>query len=233
MKKRRKRLSQLARRRQRNRRAAAAAGIAAAAAVFLGWYQFFGSGERASETAQIQGELLEADEEDGRPAIDVQLLTPNPYSRSQEAMGGISGIVIHYTANPSTTAQENHDYFEGLKDSGATYASSHFVIGLQGEIIQCIPSTEISYASNNRNYDTLSVECCHPDESGQFTEATYRSLVELTAWLCKHFQVPADSVIRHYDVTGKECPKYYVDHPEAWEQFLEDVSRRLEEIQEP
>lgn len=29
---------------------------------------------------------------------------------------------------------------------------------------------------------------------------------------------PAD-VIRHYDVTGKVCPKYYVDHPEAWEDF--------------
>ena len=28
---------------------------------------------------------------------------------------------------------------------------------------------------------------------------------------------------RHYDVTGKECPKYFVEHPDAWEQFLADV----------
>ena len=30
---------------------------------------------------------------------------------------------------------------------------------------------------------------------------------------------PETDVIRHYDVTGKICPKYYVDHPEAWEDF--------------
>ena len=138
--------------------------------------------------------------------------------------------MVHYTGNPGTTAQENRDYFEGLKDGSGTYASSHFVIGMDGEIIQCIPSTEISYASNDRNYDTLSIECCHPDESGQFTEATYQSLVNLTAWLCSHFDVPVDGVIRHYDVTGKECPKYFVDHEDAWEQFRKDVAAREAEL---
>ncbi|MFR8755306.1 MAG: hypothetical protein ACLVG5_00555 [Clostridium sp.] len=38
--------------------------------------------------------------------------------------------MVHYTANPGTTAQQNRDYFEGLKDSHETHASSHFVIGL-------------------------------------------------------------------------------------------------------
>lgn len=171
-----------------------------------------------------------AAEDPGRPELDVQLLTPNEFSRPQIALEQINGIVIHYTANPGTTAQENRDYFEGLKDGSGTYASSHFVIGMNGEIIQCIPSTEISYASNDRNSDTLSIECCHPDESGQFTEATYQSLVNLTAWLCSHFDVPVDSVIRHYDVTGKECPKYFVDHEDAWEQFRKDVAAREAEL---
>ena len=31
------------------------------------------------------------------------------------------------------------------------------------------------------------------------------------------FNLTSEDVIRHYDVTGKICPKYYVDHPEAWE----------------
>lgn len=169
-------------------------------------------------------------EDPGRPELDVQLLTPNEFSRPQIALEQINGIVVHYTGNPGTTAQENRDYFEGLKDGSGTYASSHFVIGMDGEIIQCIPSTEISYASNDRNSDTLSIECCHPDESGQFTEATYQSLVNLTAWLCSHFDVPVDSVIRHYDVTGKECPKYFVDHEDAWEQFRKDVAAREAEL---
>ena len=163
----------------------------------------------------------------GCPELDVQLLTPNSHSRPQLPLVEINGIVIHYTANPGTTAQENRDYFENLEDSDEDiYVSSHFVIGLDGEIIQCIPSSEMSYASNDRNMDTLAIECCHPDETGEFTGATYSSLVELTAWLCKAFDLTPDDVIRHYDITGKDCPKYYVEHPEAWERLLNDIKEQ-------
>lgn len=160
---------------------------------------------------------------EGAPPINVELLTPNEWSRPQIALQQINGIVIHYTANPGSTAQQNHDYFEGLKDSQSTKASSHFIIGLDGEVIQCIPSSEWAYASNNRNSDTLSIECCHPDESGQFTNATYQSLVQLTGWLCHRFGLSSEDVIRHYDVTGKDCPKYFVEHEDAWVQFRQDV----------
>ena len=97
-----------------------------------------------------------------RPELDVQLLTPNPNSRPQIPLRRLNGIVIHYTANPGSSAMQNRNYFEGLKDGG-TKASSHFIIGIDGEIVQCIPSSEIAYASNSRNDDTLSIECCHPD----------------------------------------------------------------------
>lgn len=157
-----------------------------------------------------------------RPEINVQLLTPNPNSRPQIPLRRLNGIVIHYTANPGTGAMQNRNYFEGLKNGGAK-ASSHFIIGIDGEIVQCIPSSEIAYASNSRNDDTLSIECCHPDESGKFSEETYDSLVELTAWLCRYFDIDPDEVIRHYDVTGKLCPKYYVENEDAWEELLADI----------
>lgn len=162
------------------------------------------------------------------PDYQVDLLTPNEYSRPQMAMGEIRGIVIHYTANPGTTAVQNRNYFESLKDSHETKASSHFVVGIEGEIIQCIPSSEISYASNERNGDTLSIECCHKDKDGKFTQATYDSLVELTAWLCGKFNVPVENVIRHYDVTGKKCPLYYVENENEWKQFKKDVQNYLD-----
>ncbi len=170
--------------------------------------------------ASAKKENLQAD---GRPELDVELLTINPYSRPGTALEEVNGIVVHYTANPGTGAIQNRDYFEGLKDSGETYASSHFVIGLEGEIVQCIPCNEISYASNERNNDTISIECCIPDETGKFNDATYASLVELTSWLCRRYGLDADDVIRHYDVTGKMCPKYYVEHEDAWEQFKSDL----------
>ena len=40
---------------------------------------------------------------------------------------------------------------------------------------------------------------------------------------------PAEDVIRHYDVTGKICPKYYVENEDAWLSFKQDVSTRIEE----
>lgn len=163
----------------------------------------------------------------GAPPFTVDLLDINEYSRPGIALEKINGIVIHYTANPGSTAKQNRDYFEGLKDSHETKASSHFVIGIDGEIIQCIPSSEISYASNSRNVDTLSIECCHKDKSGKFTEETYQSLVELVGWLCQRFGLTSDQVIRHYDVTGKNCPKYFVEHERKWEQFKKDVDAQI------
>ena len=159
--------------------------------------------------------------------IDVQLLDPNPYSRPGTPLEKINGIVVHYTATPGTTAQQNRNYFNNLaKQNGesATSVSSHFIIGLDGEIIQCIPLSEISYASNDRNGDTVSIECCHPDSSGKFTDATYQSLVRLSAWLESQLDLRERSIIRHYDVTGKLCPLYYVENESEWNQFKEDVA---------
>lgn len=169
---------------------------------------------------------------EGAPPLDVQLLTVNDYSRPGIPMEQINGIAVHYTANPGATAQQNRDYFENLKDSHLTQVSSHFIIGLKGEIIQCIPSSEISYATNERNVDTLSIECCHPDETGKLKKATYHSLVDLTAWLCSRFMLSTDDIIRHYDVTGKNCPKYFVENPEKWEEFKEDVHIKMEKLKE-
>ena len=163
----------------------------------------------------------------GAPPFTVDLLDINEYSRPGIALEKINGIVIHYTANPKSTAKQNRDYFEGLKDSHETKASSNFVVGLNGEIVQCIPTWEVAYASNDRIYDTVSIECCHPDATGKFNDATYRSMVQLTAWLCLKFNLTEEEVIRHYDVTGKICPKYFVENEGAWDQFRKDVKSAM------
>lgn len=130
------------------------------------------------------------------PEIDVQLLDVNDYSRPGMESDPITGIVIHYTANPGSTAQNNRDYFNGLQDGHGESVSSHFVVGMDGEIVQCVPTWEIAYASNDRNHDTVSIECCHPDESGKFTKETYKSVVQLTAFLCKKYDLTEKDVIR-------------------------------------
>ena len=157
--------------------------------------------------------------------VTVELLPVNPYSRPGIPLEQVNGIVIHYVGNPGTTAAQNHSYFENLAQTGETYASSHFLVGLEGEVIQNVPLDEIAYCSNQRNEDTISIECCHPDDSGAFNQATYDSLVRLTRWLMEAYDLDTDQVIRHYDVTGKICPKSFVDNPEEWEQFLKDLEQ--------
>lgn len=155
--------------------------------------------------------------------IDTQLIGIDGASRRGTDLDSLKGIVIHYVGNPGTTAQANRNYF----DSSDSNVSAHFVIGLDGEIIQCIPLWEISSASNHRNSDTISIEVCHPDASGKFNDTTYQSLVRLTAWLCSIGHLSSDDVIRHYDVTGKLCPLYYVEHEDAWIKLKKDIAKAL------
>ena len=162
------------------------------------------------------------------PVYTEELLTPNEYSRPGYPLETVTGIVIHYTANPGTTAQQNRNYFEGLAESKETKVSSHFIIGLSGEIIQCVPMDEIAYASNERNADTISIECCIDNEEGKFNDKTYQALVELTAWLVGEYNLEIEDIIRHYDVTGKNCPKYFVEHESAWEDFKLDVEKYID-----
>lgn len=166
--------------------------------------------------------------------VTKDFLPVNPWSRPGTDLKEINAVVIHYVGNPNTTAQANRNYFASLATGlEQIFASSHFVVGLEGEVIQCVPLTEVSYASNDRNGDTVAIEVCHPDTSGKFSSETYDAVVALTAWLCQTFDLdPAEAVIRHYDVTGKICPKFYVEQPEAWESFKMDVANAMAAITE-
>lgn len=142
-------------------------------------------------------------------------LTVNPYSRPGTKRTRVDNIVVHYVANPGTSARQNWSYFNNLAQQtgpDGVSASSHYIIGIDGEILQGIPLDEVAYANYPRNDDTVSIECCHPDATGEFSQETMDSLVKLTAWLCRELRLDEKDVIRHYDVIGKNCPKYYVDN---------------------
>lgn len=155
--------------------------------------------------------------------VDRQLLPLNPYSRPGTPLEAVNGVVVHYTGNPGTTAAQNRSYFANLAVTHETYASSQFLIDMDGTVIQCVPVNEVAYCSSQRNNDTLSIEVCHPDETGAFTDASLAALTDLVQWACDTYDLERDQILRHYDVTGKVCPKYYVDHPEAWEDFLDTL----------
>ena len=151
--------------------------------------------------------------------IEPQIIDIDGVSRDGRKLKAVKGIVVHYVGNPGSTAQQNHDFYAGNQSN----VSSHFIVGLDGEVILCIPLNERSAASNQRNNDTISIEVCHPDKTGKFTKKTYNALVKLSAWLENICGLEEDSIIRHYDITGKECPRYFVRHEDKWNKFKKDV----------
>ncbi len=165
--------------------------------------------------------------------IQDNLLVVNKMSRPGYANKGIQKIVVHYVGNPNTTAIANRSYFDNLRNQINVYASSHYIIGLSGEIIRCIPESEVAYHSGNldMNYKSIGIETCHPDSTGKFSEITHNSLLELCADICRRYKLdPSADIIRHFDVTGKKCPLYYVNNQTEWDKLKQKIKNILNPV---
>ena len=166
--------------------------------------------------------------------IKDMLITPNKYSRPQTKLNKVDRILVHWVANAGSTAENNARYFDGLKigkkngSGGYTYASAHYIIGNDGVVIRCVPENEVAYHASEAKSYSIGIEMCHPDNGGKFTQAAYDTLIELLVDLCKRYKLePTVGIIRHYDVTGKDCPRYYVKNKSEWVKLKEDVSRGM------
>lgn len=163
------------------------------------------------------------------PDIVEDFLEVNDYSRPGTKLKKVKSVFVHYTANPGTSAQQNRSYFANLAQTQERSASAHFIIGYDGEILQCIPLEEQAYGVKTRNDDSLSIECCYLNENGEFTQETYDTLIHTLAWLMQEYDLTPEDILRHYDCGGKKCPLYYVENPVAWEKLLADVESYQQE----
>lgn len=165
--------------------------------------------------------------------IKKALLTPNRFSRPETPLKSVKKIAVHYVGNAGSTAIANRNYFESLQfgkmsNGEFIFGSSHYIIGLNGEIIQCVPETEWAYCTNKANAYSVSIECCHPRADGVFTRETRKSLVWLCADLCERYELdPIEDIIRHFDVTGKRCPRAWADDPADFTKFKEEVENAM------
>jgi N-acetylmuramoyl-L-alanine amidase len=171
-------------------------------------------------------------------------LTPNQYSRPQIKLRSVHGIVLHYVGNHGTSAWFNRNYFDKLKyqkknGKFLVYASAHFIVDLSGEILVCVPPNEVAYhcgEDRKRGYlytplaldrfghwpnaTSIGIEMCHIDKAGTFTRKTLEATQHLCACLCEQFNLdPNTHLYRHFDITGKNCPKLFTDHPELFLEF--------------
>ena len=147
----------------------------------------------------------------------------------------IEYIVIHYTSNLGDTAKNNADYFarEVLKNP----ASAHFFVD-ESEVWNSVPVWRIAYHCGAKTYkhphcrntNSLGVEICMLDKQGRVRMDAIRNAAGLVRELMAKYDIDADHVIRHWDVTGKDCPAPMVENPELWEQFLDMLKEGDEEM---
>ena len=134
----------------------------------------------------------------------------------------IEYIVIHYTANKGDTAKNNVDYFA----REVTKTSAHYFVDSKS-IWQSVHDVDIAWHCGAKNYkhkycrnsNSLGIEICMLDSKGQIVQASINKAAELTSYLMQKYNIGKDNVIRHFDVTGKDCPAPMVENETLWINF--------------
>lgn len=145
----------------------------------------------------------------------------------------VSYVVMHYTGNVKDSAQANAKYFQG---SGRG-ASAHFFVD-ETSIYQSVKMHDIAwhcgakqYVHNScRNTNAIGIEMCTSGNS-RISETTKKHAVQLCACICQKLGITSKQVdtyvLRHYDVTGKNCPAQMAGPSDEWKKFKEDVKKIL------
>lgn len=141
------------------------------------------------------------------------------------------GLVMHWTANTGkgANAKANRNYF----NSGVS-ASAHYIVDSE-EILQCVPENEMAYHVGAKKYKTnkfgsypnsklIGIEMC-VNIDGVWSR-TYANSVKLAADILKRHKWTVANLYRHYDITGKDCPKMMIDDKQ-WDKFKFDVQKEI------
>lgn len=163
--------------------------------------------------------------------INFKLCHSSNYEKGRA--GKIEYIVIHYTANDGDTALGNASYFARARVG----ASAHYFVD-EKEVWQSVQDVDTAWHCGGslqgssghtfhgkcKNYNSLGIEMCSAKTKGEFyiQAATQDRTIELVRHLMTKYNIPITRVIRHYDVTGKLCPRPFVDEVK-WAEFKERI----------
>lgn len=156
-------------------------------------------------------------------------------------MEAVNAVVLHWVANPKTTARANRDFWEMRKHGKIGYGSAHFIVD-DTEVVEAIPTDEIAYhvgadeytrfatekLSSYPNNCTIGVEMCHPNWSGRYTAAVWSRAVALVGDLLMAHRLSPTHITTHHAITGKECPRWFVTNPSELDRFRWDVEVYME-----
>lgn len=164
------------------------------------------------------------------------------HNRPNRKLDAIRAIILHWTANTNrgANAMANRNYFNSVhydKNGNLIYASAHFIVD-SVSIVQCLPENEVGYhvgakaskytatakrimgSSGSPNYVTIGIEMC-VNSDGNF-DVTRAQSIELTRMLAKKHSISRENILRHFDITGKDCPRMMLEQS-IWDAFLDEV----------
>ena len=176
-----------------------------------------------------------------RKLLTNTLSRPALRDKSKYTIYDLRGIIAHWTANTDRGANAiaNRNYF----NLGLRYASAHYNVDDRGPV-QCIPDNEVAYhvgatrykpighrlksgSNYSPNHFTIGFEMC-VNKDGDW-EATYEHSLRLAAFLLLKHGKTTDDLYRHFDVTGKDCPKMMIEE-QPWNEFKSGVLLAIELI---
>jgi N-acetylmuramoyl-L-alanine amidase len=175
-----------------------------------------------------------------------QYVHVNQYTRPGKKLQGVRKLIVHYTANPGATAANHFGYFDKSAPAAKRFASAHIFVD-KTEAICIIPLDEVAYAAGDvqqrdkngnpyrgvpellpsANYLSISVELCI-EKDGTFHADTIARAVDVFAELCATYKLdPSTDIVRHYDVTHKNCPAPWVADSSKFVEFKRKVAEKL------
>ncbi len=147
-------------------------------------------------------------------------------------------IILHGTAG-FTSAEEVAHFFKAT-EKGDNPVSTHYIIGLRGEIIKCIEEEEGAFANGgvteghdvwwskslNPNLVTISIEHVKPsrDNSDELTDVQKEASFLLVQHICERYNIPRRWADAQGGITGHYSmdPVYrsFCPGPYPWEELF-------------
>lgn len=135
-------------------------------------------------------------------------------------------ITIHNTGNPSSTARNERAW---LTNPANDRTASYHIVVYEREAIECIPLNEVAWHAGDGNGDgnrkSIGIEIC---ESGDYAK-TLDNAATLVAKLLKDRGWGVDRLRRHFDWSGKICPRLMYDNGRwtGWTAFKNLVEYKI------
>lgn len=177
----------------------------------------------------------------------------NEYSRSGDKLLSLQAIVIHYTANHGGDADMHYRYFSG--GSAGRYAGAHLFVD-RNKALEIVPLNEVCYHANERkagpllpslkasapfypggnaNLLTVGIEMCMERDGTIHPDTITRTQLVVKRLQSEYPQLKdtQNRVVRHYDITGKNCPAPFVASKASWNAFLDGIDAPVTQKPKP